>query len=128
MIFDTNISMLYSDTLIPDVFISEYMPSLESDFIKVYIYCLFLSKYRKKPSSEDIAKKLELQTQRVKEALVRLEELGLISRGTNENVITITDLKEREIKKVTGQKRRRRRKRQTSASSGAKNAAASFQA
>ncbi len=100
MIFDTNISMLYSDTLIPDVFISEYMPSLESDFIKVYIYCLFLSKYRKKPSSEDIAKKLELQTQRVKEALVRLEELGLISRGTNENVINITDLKEREIKKV----------------------------
>jgi DnaD/phage-associated family protein len=100
MVFDTNISMLYSDTLIPDVFISEYMPSLEGDFIKVYIYCLFLSKYKKNPSSDDIAKKLELQTQRVKEALVRLEELGLISRGTNENVINITDLKEREIKKV----------------------------
>lgn len=92
--------MLYSDTLLPDVFISEYMPSLESDFIKVYIYCLFLSKYRKSPSSEDIAKKLELPVQRVKEALVRLEELGLLSRGTNEDSITITDLKEKEIKKV----------------------------
>ncbi|NLK87529.1 MAG: DnaD domain protein [Clostridiaceae bacterium] len=100
MVFDTNISILYSDTLIPDVFISEYLPSLESDFIKVYIYCLFLSKYRKTPSSDDIAKKLELPTPRVKQALVRLEELGLISRGTNENVMIINDLKEREIKKV----------------------------
>ncbi len=100
MVFDTNISMLYSDTLIPDVFISEYMPSLQGDFIKVYVYCLFLAKYRKNPSSEDMAKKLELETQRVKEAMVRLEELGLISRGTNENVIIINDLKEREIKKV----------------------------
>ncbi len=100
MVFDANLSMLYSDTLIPDVFISEYMPSLESDFIKVYLYCVFLGKYRKNPSSEDIARKLELQTPRVKEALVRLEELGLLSRGTNENIISITDLKEREIKKV----------------------------
>ena len=68
MVFDVNLSILYSDTLIPDVFISEYMPSLESDFIKVYIYCVFLGKYRKNPSSEDIARKLELQTPRVKEA------------------------------------------------------------
>lgn len=100
MVFDANFSILYSDTLIPDVFISEYMPSLESDFIKVYIYCLFLSKYKKTPSAEEIAKTLELQPSRVKDALTRLEELGLISRGVNDNTITINDLKEKEIKKV----------------------------
>jgi len=100
MVFDTNFSILYSDTLIPDVFISEYMPSLESDFIKVYIYCLFLSKYKKTPSSEEIAKTLELQPSRVKDALARLEELGLISRSVNDNMITINDIKEKEIKKV----------------------------
>ncbi len=100
MVFDTNISMLYSDTLVPDIFISEYLPSLESDFIKVYMYCLFLSKYRKNPSTEDMAKKLELQPVRVKEALTRLEELGLISRSANENTISIVDLKEKEIRKI----------------------------
>ncbi len=100
MVFDTNLSLLYSDTLVPDVFITEYMPSLESDFVKVYIYCVFISKHRKNMSSTAIAKKLELQPARVKEALVRLEELGLISRGTNENVIVLIDLKEKEIKKL----------------------------
>jgi DnaD/phage-associated family protein len=100
MVFDANFSILYSDTLIPDVFISEYMPSLESDFIKVYIYCLFLSKYRKNPSSEMIAKKLELQADRVKDALTRLEDLGLITRSADGDTIRINDIKEKEIKKV----------------------------
>lgn len=100
MVFDANLSIMYSDCLIPDIFISEYMPSLESDFVKVYIYCQFLSKYKKNLSSDELAKKLELQHSRVKEALFRLEELGLISRGQNENVINIVDLKEKEIKKL----------------------------
>ena len=100
MVFDENFSILYSDTLVPDVFISEYMPSLESDFIKVYIYCLFLSKYRKSMTSEAIAKKLELRTERVKDALMRLEDLGLITRSADGNEITVSDIKEKEIKKV----------------------------
>jgi DnaD/phage-associated family protein len=100
MVFDANLSIMYSDCLIPDIFISEYMPSLESDFVKVYIYCQFLSKYKKSLMSDEIAKKLELQPSRVKEALFRLEEIGLISRGQNEHVITIVDLKEKEIKKL----------------------------
>ena len=100
MVFDTNLSLLYSDSPIPDVFISEYLPSLESDFVKVYIYCVFICKHKINISSDEIAKKLELQSVRVREALSRLEEVGLISRGTNENIITIIDLKEREIKKL----------------------------
>jgi DnaD/phage-associated family protein len=100
MVFDANFSILYSDTLVPDVFISEYMPSLESDFVKVYIYCLFLSRYKKNPSAETIAKKLELQTDRVKDALMRLEDLGLIARSADGDSIVINDIKEKEIKKV----------------------------
>ena len=100
MVFDANLSILYSDSPIPDIFISEYMPSLESDFVKVYIYCIFLSKHRKNLSSQDIAKKLELQASRVKQALVRLEEIGLIARGANENALSMVDLKEKEIKKL----------------------------
>lgn len=100
MVFDTNLSLLYSDSPIPDVFISEYLPSLESDFVKVYIYCVFICKHKINITSDEIAKKLELQPVRVREALSRLEEVGLITRGSNENIITIIDLKEREIKKL----------------------------
>jgi len=44
MIFEACKSILYSDTLVPDIFITEYMPSMSSDYVKVYLYCLFLSK------------------------------------------------------------------------------------
>lgn len=98
MVFDVNLSLLYSDTHVPDVFITEYMPSLDSDFIKVYIYCLFLGKHSKQASADDIAKKLELLPIRVKEALTCLEGLGVISR--NNNGIHLMDLKEKEIKKL----------------------------
>jgi DnaD/phage-associated family protein len=100
MVFDANLSLLYSDSPIPDVFISEYMPSLESDFVKVYIYCVFISKHKINITVDEIAKKLELQPVRVREALSRLEEICLISRGASDNIITLTDIKEREIKKL----------------------------
>ena len=100
MVFNENLSLLYSDILVPDIFISEYMPSLESDFVKVYLHCIFLCKHKITSSSEDMAKKLELRPERVKEALERLENIGLITRGADNNVISLVDLKEKEIKRL----------------------------
>ena len=34
-------SLLFSSTEIPDVFFTEYLPSMNGDFIKVYFYILF---------------------------------------------------------------------------------------
>lgn len=98
MIFDSNISLLYSDTLVPDVFITEYLPSLDGDFLKVYIYLIFLCRHEKHANTEDIAKKLELDTLRVKDALTCLEGLGVISR--NNSGISLVDLKEKEINRL----------------------------
>ena len=39
--------ILLSDTLVPDIFLSDVMPRLPSDAVKVYLYCIFLSKYKK---------------------------------------------------------------------------------
>ncbi|MGE5614114.1 MAG: DnaD domain protein [Bacillota bacterium] len=100
MVFNENLSLMYSDILVPDIFISEYMPSLESDFVKVYLYCVFLCKHKITSSSEDMAKRLELRPERVKEAIERLESLGLITRSADSNVINLVDLKEKEIKKL----------------------------
>lgn len=98
MVFEANLSILYSDTPVPDVFITEYLPSMEGDFVKVYLYCLFLGKRNKQASSVDIAKKLEIQPDRVKAAFARLEELGIIKRDNSG--IHLADLKEKEIKKL----------------------------
>lgn len=98
MVFNQNFSLLYSDTPVPDVFITEYLPSLSGDFVKVYIYCLFLGKRGKQAAASDIANKLEMGTDRVREALQRLEELGIVSRQNNGT--TLLDLKEKEIKRL----------------------------
>jgi DnaD and phage-associated domain len=91
-------SMLYSDTLVPDIFIAEYMPSLDCGMTKIYLYCLFMSKHKKQCTAEDISKKLMLDTAKVKDSFAYLENLGLISR--KDNCISITDLKEKEIRKL----------------------------
>lgn len=98
MIFHSNNSILYSDTLLPDIFITEYMPSLDCNYLKVYIYCLFLSKHNKQASPQELSKKLQMDINTVKDALNHLENTGVISR--NERGIEIVDLKEKEIKKL----------------------------
>jgi len=37
MFFESCKSILYSDTLVPDIFITEYMPLLSSDSVKVLL-------------------------------------------------------------------------------------------
>ncbi len=98
MIFEACKSILYSDTLVPDIFITEYMPSMNSDYVKVYLYCLFLSKYNKQATAEDLSKKLEIDLNQVKNALIYLENVGVITRKNNS--IQMVDLKEKEINKI----------------------------
>ena len=58
MLFDSYKSILYSDTLVPDIFITEYMPLMDSNSVKVYLYCLFLSKHNKKLPQKNLPKTL----------------------------------------------------------------------
>lgn len=98
MNYEANMSILYSDTQVPDVFITEYMPSMDGDFVKVYVYCIFLAKHSRQATAEDISKKLILDAGKVQEALVWLESMGIIKRS-NSGVVLL-DLKEKEIKKL----------------------------
>jgi DnaD/phage-associated family protein len=98
MQFHSNMSILYSDTPVPEIFITEYMPSMEGCQVKVYIYCLFLSKHGLAATPLDISKKLDLDLKTVNDSLAHLEFLGLIKRESNS--IQLIDLKEKEIKKL----------------------------
>ena len=46
--------LLFSETLIPDVFFSEYLTQIPGDYIKIYLYMVFLSKYNKDIKINDL--------------------------------------------------------------------------
>jgi len=98
MFFESYKSILYSDTLVPDIFISEYMPSMSCECVKVYLHCLFLGKHNKQASTEDLSKSLEMDLDSVKGSLTYLESLGIMSR--KDDSFIINDLKEKEINKI----------------------------
>ncbi len=98
MYFEDFKSLLYSDTLVSDIFISQYMPSMDSKCVKVYIYMLFLCKHNKKVTSDELSKTLNLSLDEVKSALTTLDNLEVITWV--EDKIQLSDLKEAEINRM----------------------------
>lgn len=87
------LSMLFSYTNLPDVFITEYLAEASGDFIKVYLYMLFLSKYNKDIKLNDLSKKLALTLNVIQEAIKYWEEKGVITKkGTGYIVNNIQEI------------------------------------
>ena len=70
-------SFLFSCTEIPDVFFTEYLPKTKSDFVKVYLYVLFLSKFNKEIKINDLSKTLDIDFPDVQEAIKYWENCGI---------------------------------------------------
>ena len=98
MTFESFESVMYSDTPVPDIFFSEYLPSMKSEYVKVYIFMLFLKKHNKNIAFEDMSKKLGLGFNVLKDALLHLESIGVINREGED--IILMDLKQKEINKI----------------------------
>lgn len=98
MQFESVKDILFSDTMVPDIFISDIMPHLPADAVKVYLYCVFLSKYGKEARPEDLAAKLGMTVESVYATFTMLEREELIIRTPQ--VISLTDLKEREVSRL----------------------------
>lgn len=91
-------ALLFSTTKIPDIFFSEYLSGASGDFIKVYLYILFLSKYGKDIKINDLAKKLGLAFPVIQDALKYWEDIGTITKkGTG---FIINNLQEIELHKL----------------------------
>ncbi len=91
-------SSLFSTTEIPDIFFSEYLSQSSGDFVKVYLYILFLSKYNKDIKVNDLSKKLALPFQTIQDALKYWEDIGVITKkGTG---FIINNLQEIELHKL----------------------------
>ena len=77
---NTDLSSLFSNTIIPDIFFSEYLSEASGDFIKVYLYMVFLSKYDKDIKINDLSKKLVLPVKVIQDAIKYWEEQCLITK------------------------------------------------
>ena len=88
-------SLLYSDTLIPDIFMSEYLPALKGEYVKLYVYCAFLAKHNKTPSLINLARILDMPLDTVKKGMMFLDNLDILS--WNDEGVVLKDLKEKEI-------------------------------
>jgi len=97
MQFEMVKDFLLSDTLVPDIFLSDIMPRLTPESVKVYLYCIFLSKYNKEARPEDLAAKLDMSLDSVNAAFVILEQEELIIR--TQNVVSLTNIKEKALSK-----------------------------
>ena len=76
----SNQSLLFSNTVLPDTFFTEYFSQASSDAIKVYLYLLFLSKYNKDIKVNDLSKKLELPLKSIQDSIKYWENQGLLIR------------------------------------------------
>ena len=72
--------MIFSTTQIPDIFFSEYLGNMPGDYLKIYLYLSFLSKYSKEVKVNDLSKNLALPFNVINEGMKYLEDNNLILR------------------------------------------------
>lgn len=79
--------LLFSETILPDIFFAEYMPEMPGDCLKLYLYMHFLSKYNKSIKVNDLSKKLSLPLKTITDSVDYLEQKGLILKKPNGYII-----------------------------------------
>ena len=90
--------LLFSNTELPDIFFTEYLSQTNGDYIKVYLYMVFLSKYGKDIKVNDLSKKLELDFKIIQDAIKYWEDIGVITKKTTGYIIN--NLQEIELHKL----------------------------
>ncbi|MBP7343437.1 MAG: DnaD domain protein [Clostridia bacterium] len=95
--FDSK-SILYSDTLIPDIFLSEYLPLLSPQAVKVYSFCCFLEKTERIIDIFKIVRRLDIEETELATVLDELAKKHLISISGRD--IFVNDIKGIEIDRL----------------------------
>ena len=88
-------SLLFSETTIPDIFFSEHLSEIPGDFLKIYMYVIFLSKYKKDIKLNDLSKKLNLPLKTINDGFKFLEDHELLTKKSSGYVVS--DLQEQTL-------------------------------
>lgn len=91
-------SFIFKTTPLPDIFFTEYITEAPGDYIKVYLYCLFLSKYNKEIKINDLSKKLSIPIKTIQDALVFWENGEVITKKGTDYIVN--NLQEIELNKL----------------------------
>lgn len=84
--------LLFSETVIPDIFFAEHLPQIPGDYLKIYLYLVFLSKFKKDAKINDLSKKLSLPVKAINDGIKYLEDNNLILKKTTGFIVV--DLQE----------------------------------
>lgn len=98
MTFEQNLSILFSDLNIPEIFVSEHMCAASGDYVKIYIYCSFLSKYNCEISPLDLSKRLCLPIKTVEQGLKYWEDNNIMIK--KQYSYLLVDLKKQEVDRL----------------------------
>ena len=82
-----DVSFIFSTTSIPDIFFTEYLSCANGDFVKVYLYMVYLSKNNKDVKINDLSKILNIPVKIIQEACLYWENAGVITKKVNGYII-----------------------------------------
>ena len=82
-----DVPLLFSETVVPDIFFAEYLSQMPSNSVKVYLYLIFLSKFKKDIRLNDLSKKLALPLKDINDSLSYLDTNGLIIKKENGYIV-----------------------------------------
>ena len=97
MQIDESRKLLISDTLVPDIFITEYLPDLSGLAVKLYIYILLTARTRRSISEQDLARRLGADEDNIRAAMLELATRELIM--IRDKGLEIQDIKAAEIER-----------------------------
>lgn len=98
MNFEQNLSLLFEDLNLPEIFISEYICAASGDYVKIYLYCLYLSKHKIDVDPLDMSKKLAISIATIEQGLKYWEENNVLIRKGSSYILA--DLKQNEVNKL----------------------------
>jgi len=90
--------LLFSYTELPNIFFTEYLSGANGDYIKVYLYMVFLVKYGKEIKLNDLSKKLNISLSIIEAALSFWVDNGVITKKVNGFILN--NLQEIELHKL----------------------------
>ena len=98
MNFEKNWSMLFEDMNIPEVFVTDYLSAADGNYVKIYLYCMFLCKHGSEISPLDLSNKLSLPLPVIEQGLKYWEDNMVLTRKQKDYILN--DLKQQEINKI----------------------------
>jgi len=92
-----NKSMLFSETNISDIFFADYLPIANGDFVKVYLYLLYLAKLNHEIDLASVSKQLNISLSTINSALSFWEQKNIITKTPDGFILN--NLQELELNK-----------------------------